>query len=115
MDLGIILDEHDGVPVLTLRGELDLATVPRLRDAFVRIANQHPGTVMVVDLDELSSLDDAGMGTLVGGLGRLRSHGGDIIVVCAGRLLEQLQLSRLDRVFSVYPTQTAARAAARAT
>jgi len=114
MDLAIQLDDGADVPVISLRGELDLATMPRVHDAFVRLAVQRPGATVIADLDGLSSLDDAGIGALVGGLGRMRSTGGDLVVVCAGRLLEQLRLCRLDQIFAVHATLEAARQFARA-
>jgi anti-sigma B factor antagonist len=115
MDLVLRASEPRGVPVLSLEGEVDLGSLPKLRDRFVRLAAEHPGQIVVVDLDGVGVLDDAGLGALVGGLGRLRATGGDVCLVCTvPRLLELLALTRLDRVFSVHPSVAAAVGAARA-
>ncbi len=115
MDLRLDLTVHGDVPVLSLHGELDLATVPRLHDRFVAVSSDHPGRVLVLDLDGVTSIDDAGFGALLGGLRRLTAHGGDVVAVCTSEaLLHQLHQCRLDRVFAVHPDVTAAVRAARA-
>ena len=115
MDLRLDLTVHGDVPVLSLQGEVDLATVPRLHDRFVAVSSAHPGQVLVLDLDGVTSIDDAGFGTLLGGLRRLTAYGGDIIAVCTSEaLLDQLRQCRLDRVFTVHPDVTSAVRAARA-
>jgi anti-sigma B factor antagonist len=105
MDLVLRAFEHDGVPVLTLGGEMDLATLPRLRMHLSRLAADHPGTTVLVDLDGVTAIDDTGLGALVGGLSRAVATGGDLQLVCSSeRLLEQLRTCRLDRVFEIHAT-----------
>jgi anti-anti-sigma factor len=109
MELRAELSEHQGVPVLTLDGELDTATVPRLHDRFVQLAREHPGRTAIVDLDGVASIDDTGLGTLLGGLRRMTASSGDLVLVCSTHaLLDELRRCRLDRVFVVHPTRTAA-------
>jgi anti-sigma B factor antagonist len=109
--MDIVLRQHsDGdVPVLSVAGEVDLATAPQLRDALVRVAAEHPGTVVVVDLDGVALLDSVGLGVLIGGLRRMRASGGDVALVCTTpRLIELLALCGLDRVFEIHPSVAAA-------
>ena len=114
MDLVVRQEDHGGLPVLSLAGELDLTTVPQARDALLRVAVMHPGQTVVVDLDGLSFLDSMGLGVLVGGLRRVRANGGDLVLVCSSpRLLDVLALIRLDRVFEIFPTVTAVTRACR--
>lgn len=99
-----------GLVVVAIAGELDLATVPRLRDRLVRVISDHPGVTVVIDLDGLSVIDDAGLGVLVGALRRARVHGGDIALVCSSsELLELFALTRLDRAFVIHRDLAAAR------
>jgi anti-sigma B factor antagonist len=99
-----------GLVVVAIAGELDLATMPRLRDRLVRVISEHPGMMVVIDLDGLSAIDDAGLGVLVGALRRARVHGGDIELVCSSaELLELFALTRLDRAFVIHPDLAAAR------
>ena len=108
MDLVVRQEDHGGVPVVSFAGELDLTTVPRARDALVQVATLHPGQTVVVDLDGVSFLDSVGLGVLVGGLRRLRTTDGDLVLVCTTpRLLDLFNLTRLDRVFEIYPTVAA--------
>jgi anti-sigma B factor antagonist len=105
MDLVIREEDHGGVPVLSLAGEIDLATAPRLRDRLVRVATVHQGETVLVDLDGVTLLDSAGLGVLLGGLRRMRTGGGDLVIVCASsRLGEIFHSVDLDRVFSIHST-----------
>jgi anti-sigma B factor antagonist len=105
MDLVVREYDHGGVPVLSLAGEVDLATVPRLRDRLVRAAAEHPATTVLVDLDGVTLIDSAGLGILVGGLRRMRATGGGLALVCSSpRLTEVLTAVGLDRVFDIHPT-----------
>jgi anti-sigma B factor antagonist len=71
MDLGLSISQRGEVPVLAITGEVDLATVPRLRDQLVRIASDHPGVPVVADLDGVTFIDSTGLGVLVGAQRRI--------------------------------------------
>src|SRR5436190_9004469 len=102
MELVVRHLDYDGMPVLSLAGEADLATVPELRDALTRAAAQHPGQTLVVDLDGVTFLDSVAMGMLLGAARRARSSGGDLVLVCSTpRVVEVLSQSRLDRIVEV--------------
>ena len=108
MDLGLDVTEHDGVSVVEVRGEVDVSTAPRLRQALMELAAEGRCDVVVV-LDGVEFLDSTGLGVLVSGLKRFRTMGGDLILVCTRpRLLRVLELTRLDRAFAVYPDLAAA-------
>lgn len=90
--------------VVAIAGELDLATMPRLRDRLVRVISEHPGVRIALDLDGVTAIDDAGLGALVGALRRARVHGGDVVLVCTSpELLEVFTLTRLERAFAIHP------------
>ncbi|MDP8927674.1 MAG: STAS domain-containing protein [Actinomycetota bacterium] len=95
--------------LVSLWGELDVATAPALRQRFVELAAA--GRVhVVVDLASVDFLDDVGLGVLLGGAMRSRARGGTFALVCSEpRLLEILALSGLDRAVSVYTTLDEAR------
>lgn len=94
---------HVGATVLVVAdGPVDLATVPALHDHLVRAIVEHPGVEVAVDLDAVTSLDDCGLGVLLGAAGRARSNGGDLVVVCSGaRLRERLARTGFDRAVTV--------------
>ena len=59
-----------GDAVISLSGEIDLATIPLLHDALTKALTHHPGRLMVIDLDGVTVLEDTGLGVLHG-CGRL--------------------------------------------
>lgn len=102
MDLSTTSTTVAGTPVLVLAGEVDLASLPVLHSALLRLVAHEPATTVAVDLDGIVALDDAGMGLLLGAAARARSAGGDLVVVCNdGRLRERFALSGLDRAVEV--------------
>ena len=109
MQLETRVDHHGALVVLALGGEVDLATLPRLRDALVRLIDAHPATTIALDLDAVDVMDDSGFGVVLGAAARARDHDGELVLVCSGvRMLERLRTIRLDRAMTVYPTVTAA-------
>lgn len=112
MDLGLDVTEHDGVAVLGVRGEVDVSSAPRLRQALVELANEGRQRI-VVDLDAVDFLDSTGLGVLVSGLKRFRTLGGDLIVACSQRrILRVFEITGLDRAFEVRDSVPAALALA---
>jgi anti-sigma B factor antagonist len=98
------VDVVGAVPVLSLTGSVDLATVADLRDLLLRFTGDHPGEQVAVDLDGVDSLDDVGLGVLLGAAGRTRQNGGDLTVVCAdGQLRQRFTVTGLDRAITVAP------------
>ncbi|MEN9823510.1 MAG: hypothetical protein RLZ04_1936 [Actinomycetota bacterium] len=92
----------DGMPVLALDGDVDLATLPVLRDHLTRFVAEHPARVVAVDIESVGSLDDSGLGALLGAAGRARQGGGDLVVLCAGeRLRERFAITGLDRAIEI--------------
>lgn len=89
-------------------GEIDLASIPTLRNAVVRLVNDAPGATVAIDLDGVTVLDDAGLGVLLGAAGRAREHGGDLFIVCTTpRLRESFDRSGLSRAIEVRDRLTA--------
>lgn len=94
-------DVGDSV-VVSVDGPVDLASVGRLHDDLRRTVRRHPGAVVVVDLDAVTVLDDAGLGVLLGAAAAARDGGGDLEVVCTRTALhERLVRTRFDRAVDV--------------
>jgi anti-sigma B factor antagonist len=70
-----------GPVLVTVAGEVDIATVPRLREQLFALAAG--GRPLIADLDRVSFIDAAGLGVLAGAAGRAAAHGGSLHVVCA--------------------------------
>ena len=108
MDLGLDVDEHEGVTVLAVHGEVDVYTAPRLREKLVELVAQGRYRI-VVDLEGVEFLDSTGLGVLVGGLKRLRSHDGDLALVCTQhRILKVFEITGLTKVFTIHDSVQAA-------
>lgn len=98
---------HDGrFQILSVRGEVDMASVPRLQAALEEA--QRGGKTLVVDLTEVGFLDSAGLSTL---LTVSKSAPHQLRVVAAGEIVRPIELTGLDKLLAVYDTLAAAVAA----
>src|SRR5918911_1906268 len=103
MELGLDVDDsHPPYTVLAVKGEVDVYTAPRLREKLVELVSQGKHKI-VVDLEGVDFLDSTGLGVLVGGLKRVRSHDGELALVCTkSRILKVFEITGLTRVFPMY-------------
>lgn len=93
-----------GIPVLSIRGEIDVSTAPELRDRLLGVAQSGHATA-VIDLREVTFLDSTALGVLVSALKRFRSTDGDLRLVIAGRSVAKvLEITGLVDVFSIFDT-----------
>jgi anti-sigma B factor antagonist len=85
--------------LMSIRGEIDLATAPQLHDALDSIDS---GLGVVVDLTQVTFLDSSGLSELV------KAHelhpGGVRLVVATPAIHRVLDVSGLLEVFSIYET-----------
>lgn len=87
--------------VLRVRGEVDMATCPQLRQEIVGQIAQGNHQI-VIDLEAVDFIDSTGLGVLIGGLKRARSHGGDLRVSGVDDRLEKVfELTGLGDVLAV--------------
>ena len=102
MDLGLDVTERDGCSVLAVSGEVDVATVPRLREQLHGLVAQGSNRI-IVDLDGVDFLDSTGLGVLVGALKRVRSNDGELSLVCTQpRIRKVFEVTGLTKVFSLF-------------
>ena len=102
MDLRLEVTERDGWAVLAVGGEVDVATAPRLREQLIGLVNQGSHRI-VVDLTAVDFLDSTGLGVRVGALKRVRTHDGDLSLVCdEPRILKVFEITGLTKVFAMY-------------
>lgn len=102
MELDTRLSFLGGSAVLSVRGEIDLATIPDLHNSLTRFVQGHLGQALIVDLDGVYACDDSGLGVLLGSAGRARDGDGDLVVVCSdGPLRTRLSRTGFDRAVDV--------------
>jgi anti-anti-sigma factor len=95
--------------VMTVRGELDMATTAVLRDQIVTLLRETAAPV-IIDLSGVAFCDASGLALLVGAQRRAKLQG--LAVVLAGprrNVSKLLRITGLDRAFTIYPTLAAAR------
>ena len=108
MDLGLDVDERDGYAILSVRGEVDVYTAPKFRERLIELVSEGKYQI-IVDLQAVDFLDSTGLGVLVGGLKRLRSHDGDLMLVCTqARIVKVFEITGLTKVFKIYESVDAA-------
>lgn len=108
MDLSLDTQVVEGRTIVSVGGEIDVYTAPKLRDQITELVQA--GTYdIVIDLSAVEFLDSTGLGVLVGGLKKVRAHEGSLSLVCGqDRLLRIFRITGLAKVFVIHPdTQTA--------
>jgi anti-sigma B factor antagonist len=95
--------EVDGLPVVSVSGEIDVATAPGLRDRLHELLAAGRATI-VVDLLAVTFLDSTALGVLVGVMKRCRAAGGDLrLVIDERRIIKVFEITGLADVFAIFP------------
>ena len=85
-----------GYVVVTVAGEVDIATVAQLRERLAALAVS--GVPLVADLDQVGFIDATGLGALAGAAREAAEHGTSLHLVCAQPQTRRLfRITRLDR------------------
>lgn len=92
----------DGIFVVGLTGEVDLYTAPELKSELLRLVAEEPNRI-VVDLSGATFVDSTTLGVLLGAVKRLRTIGGELVIVCSDLNIRRiLSITLLDRAFTIY-------------
>lgn len=93
---------EDGTEILSVSGELDLATHAELRGAIRELLMSGPAEI-VVDLSETTFIDSVALGTLIGARRRTYGlRGGLAVIIGDGQVARVFELTGLDKVFTTY-------------
>lgn len=79
--LTVTVRSERGAVIAAVTGEIDISTVAPLRERLFELANS--GGMLIIDLNEVTFIDSAGLGALVGTARRAAEHGGSLHAVCA--------------------------------
>jgi anti-sigma B factor antagonist len=91
-----------GQTVITVTGELDLASSERLRG---QVASIEPGASVVLDLTAVGFCDSSGLRALLDADLQTRAGGGKVRLAAPGAaLLRLFELTGVDGFLSVFPT-----------
>jgi anti-sigma B factor antagonist len=110
--LAVKRTSRDGVELLLVEGELDIATAPRL----ISVLNQAVQDVLhslVVDLSKCGFMDSTGLALLINAHRRLARRSKGFAVVCPpGPLRRVFEITDMVDLLHVCPDRESARAAA---
>jgi anti-sigma B factor antagonist len=108
-----VIEERDGVIVVSPRGDLDAGTTGGFQaqiDGCLRAGGQY----YVIDLGGVAFVDSTGLAALVGLFRRLRIGEGDVrLAQVPPAIMRILELTHLSRVFDIFPTAAEAVASIR--
>jgi anti-sigma B factor antagonist len=108
MQLRTEVVDISGWAVVSLFGELDVATAPDMKERLVDLVNEGRSRI-VLDLGGVDFLDSTGLGMIVSALKRARTHGGDLRIVCTeSRITRLFEITGLDKAIPLLPTVDAA-------
>lgn len=89
--------------VVSVTGDVDLFTAPELRQRLFAAVGRGTRRV-VVDLSEVTFIDSAGLGVLIGAHRRLEPRGGLIVVCDHDWIVKTFRITGLDGVFTLAPS-----------
>ena len=96
---------RDSLGLVTLSGEVDIYTAPRLKERMLGLFDAGVRD-MIVDLSEVTFIDSTALGVLIGGVRRVGDAGGTMVLVVATRPVERiLTVTGLDQVFTIHQTR----------
>lgn len=111
MALGIERQDGEGlVSVIVLRGKLMLGEDCLQLEAAIPELLKDGRTKLIFDLSEVTHIDSTGIGRFIDTYSRLMKVGGKMRLAAAtGAVRDSFRVTRLDTVFSFFPTVDEAR------
>jgi len=105
MQLEILVEKvSDGVPVIRLKGEIDLQTSSGFKDTLREMIDEGSRNI-VIDLALVPYLDSAALGVLVDAVRRVREEDGAIYLVATTPFVRRaFEITRLARIFELCDT-----------
>jgi anti-sigma B factor antagonist len=109
MEIDIATERTGSACVLTVAGEVDVYTAPRLKEQLVAALDDGCLNVVVV-LDDVAFIDSSGLGVLVSALRRVKENDGTLRLVCTrDSILKIFRITGLDKVFPLFSDMAEAR------
>ncbi len=111
MDIKVNVRESGDAYVVELGGEIDVYTSPKVKDAITELIDQGHYN-LVINLEKVRYIDSTGLGVLIGGLKRVREHGGTVSLVCTNPQIRKIfDITGLVKIFGIYDDETEAQKA----
>jgi len=102
VELKVSTRSQGGRTVMSLGGEIDLYTAPRLHGELVTVLSGDAPVQIVVDMSGVDFCDSTGMNVLLAAHRRAREQGGDLELAAPRPAIRKiLQVTGLESVFTV--------------
>lgn len=107
MDIKVLVRQSEGdAYVVELAGEIDVYTSPKVKDAITELIDQGHYN-LVINLEKVRYIDSTGLGVLIGGLKRVREHGGSVSLVCTNPQIKKIfDITGLVKIFGIFDTES---------
>jgi anti-anti-sigma factor len=109
--LSTLAESRDGMEILSVSGEVDLSTAPRLAQAIDRAIG--PGGSLIADLSEVVFIDSSGARVLVLAEAAAADRGAALLIVPSEAVARVLEVAGLESGFRLCAGLSAAVEAAR--
>jgi anti-sigma B factor antagonist len=106
-----VRESGDDAYVVELGGEIDVYTSPKVKDAITELIDQGHYN-LVINLEKVRYIDSTGLGVLIGGLKRVREHGGTVNLVCTNPQIKKIfDITGLVKIFGIFDDEAGAKKA----
>src|SRR6201982_4223981 len=97
VELNVSSRFHDDHKIVTISGEIDLYTAPRLHSELAAVLADGMPTRVVIDMSGVEFCDSTGMNVLLSSLREVRERGGELgLAAPRPAVMEILQVTALD-------------------
>lgn len=109
MDIKVgVRDAQGDCSVVQITGEIDVYTSPKVKDAIGSLIDRGVYN-LIINLENVRYIDSTGLGVLIGGLKRVREHGGSVNLVCTNPQIRKIfDITGLVKIFGIFESEDAA-------
>ena len=104
----VVMRQKQEATIVSIKGDVDLYSSPQVRKSIIALTEKRAPAILV-DLHNVGYMDSSGVATLVEGLQQVGKYKGKFkLFGLTSAVREVFELSRLDKVFEIYPNEDAA-------
>jgi anti-sigma B factor antagonist len=94
---------EDDVPIISISGDIDLESSPKLRD-FLKPKASQKTTRLLLDFAGVNYIDSSGLATLIEYFQSVQAFGGKLALASLSpRVKNVFEIVRLEQIFALYP------------
>lgn len=82
LDLKIDVNKEGNVPIISLNGEIDIYTYPKLSEILDKVI-EGGSLSMILNLEKVNYMDSTGLGAIAAGANKLLQVGGHMNIICS--------------------------------